>query len=84
MSDLDTFLKLMQEEEDSDSKLEELASIEHDQWMEWAKDILEKEDISEERATRWKALFVPYEELSDEMKELDRKYARKTMDAMKE
>lgn len=56
--------------------LEELAAIEHDQWIEWASSIIRSENISESRKKRWESLFVPYSELSEEMKEADRKYAR--------
>jgi len=58
---------------------EELASLEHDQWVEWAKNILDSEDITAERAERWKDLFIPYAELSEEMKEKDREWARKVL-----
>lgn len=68
--------------DDQEELLEKLAAIEHKQWMGWAKNILETEDISPERAERWKELFVPYEELSEEMKEKDRVEARKVIAAM--
>lgn len=58
--------------------IEELASIEHDQWEYWAKDIMEKESLSKERLDRWKKeCFMPYSELSEEMKGYDREYAEK-------
>jgi hypothetical protein len=62
-----------------DSIVEKLAALEHDQWMDWAKNILETEEITAERAERWKDLFIPYDELSEEMKELDREWARKVL-----
>jgi hypothetical protein len=55
---------------------ERLASLEHLQWMAWASSILDSEPISDERRARWKALFVPYDELPEDMKEEDRKWAR--------
>ena len=59
--------------------LEEIASLKHDQWMDFAKDLIESEDLSEERVTRWKSLMVPYSELSEENKEKDRVHAKKVM-----
>ncbi len=64
--------------------LEELASLEHDQWIEWAKSLLENEEISDERKERWKKLFIPYSELSEKSKEQDRVYARKIISKLKE
>lgn len=59
--------------------LEKLASLEHDQWMRWAKDILRDENISSATRERWESSFIPYGELSDDLKELDREFARKTL-----
>lgn len=60
--------------------LETLAKQEHDQWMEWAKTLMEKEPgLSPERVARWKAYMVPYNELTDDVKEFDRIWARKTL-----
>lgn len=59
--------------------IEKLADLEHKQWMSWAKNILSSEDINKERAKRWKQLFVPYKNLTEEMKELDREWARKAL-----
>lgn len=64
--------------------IEKLASLEHDQWMEWAKNILKEEKISKKRKDRWeKECFKPYEDLSEEMKEFDRKWARKALKIVK-
>lgn len=64
----------------SDEELiEKLAALEHEQWVFWAKDILKTEDINKERADQWEKLFVPYDELTEEMKEEDRKWARKVL-----
>jgi hypothetical protein len=65
----------------SNKYLEQLASLEHDQWMEWAKALLKSEPgISKERKERWEKLFVPYSELTEESKEQDRIYARKILE----
>ncbi|WP_405295074.1 hypothetical protein [Methanobrevibacter sp.] len=39
---------------------------------------------SKERLVRWDSLMVPYSELSEEMKESDRVYARKILDLLDE
>lgn len=57
--------------------LEALAALEHQQWVEWSKDIAETEDLSDERVDRWEEAWVAYSALSDEEKEKDRVYARK-------
>jgi hypothetical protein len=59
---------------------EELASLEHDQWIEWSKTIAHQEILSQDRVERWKSCWVPYADLSEEMKEHDRKWARKVAD----
>jgi hypothetical protein len=63
--------------------LEKLAALEHDQWIAWAQSIIETEpDISEERRARWQQYFVPYENLTDEVKEHDRVWARKVIEVI--
>lgn len=59
--------------------LEDLAALEHDQWEEWAKNIMDKEELSEDRVQRWKKLFVPYQNLSEDMKDMDREWAMKVL-----
>lgn len=58
---------------------EEIAALEHDQWITWADSIMKSEKVSPERNKRWLSLFVPYAELSEEMKDHDRKWADKIM-----
>lgn len=62
--------------------LEALSRLEHEQWMEWAQEILDTEDISHERRVRWQADCVPYEQLPESRKKLDRPYARKVLDIL--
>lgn len=63
--------------------MEQLAALEHDQWVEWAKALLKSEPgISKERKERWEKLFVPYKDLSEESKEQDRVYARKILQVL--
>lgn len=57
--------------------LEALASIEHDQWVEWSTALADSErGISSEHRERWAKLWVPYSKLTEEQKEHDRSYAR--------
>jgi hypothetical protein len=64
---------------------EKVASEIHVIWMTWAKELLENEnDISEERKERWETeCFKPYAELSSQMKDLDRKFAKKILRIVK-
>lgn len=62
--------------------LEALAELEHKQWVEWSKNIAKKEKLSPERLERWKELWIPYEDLSEEMKEQDRKWARLVIEVL--
>ena len=60
--------------------IEKLAELEHEQWKYFAKGILESERrISMVRRLRWKALFIPYAQLTNEQKEDDRKWAREVI-----
>ena len=56
-----------------------LADLEHEQWMSWAKSILTTEQISAKRKERWVKCFIPYDELSDEMKEHDLVWADRVL-----
>jgi len=78
------FQELLEEiTKEQDTNLESLARVAHEVWMDWAKNIIETEDISPERVKRWEEeCFMPYDELSEEMKELDREQAQKYLDAL--
>jgi len=56
-------------------KLEMLASLEHEQWIHYNKG-LPKEFQKPQ-------LWIPYEELLDEQKEIDRVFARKVLELLK-
>lgn len=66
-----------------DNLLETLAEIEHKQWIEWSKTVAKQETISKERLDRWESCWIPYKDLSEEMKEFDRVYARKIIEELK-
>jgi len=57
--------------------IEILSALEHEQWVVWAITLMEREQLSPERVARWNTLMVPYEQLSEEVKEFDRVWARK-------
>ena len=45
----------------------------HDMWVKWTKILSKEENFSEKRIKRWKKLYIPYNELSEKMKNVDRK-----------
>lgn len=50
----------------------------HKMWVKWSKEIaLQESGLSDTRVMRWKKCWIPYKDLSDEMKEKDRKIACK-------
>ena len=66
----------------SDSIREKLASLEHDQWVDWSKTIAHNENLSTERLKRWQKLWIPYEQLSEKDKDSDRKWADKVIEIL--
>jgi hypothetical protein len=54
---------------------ETLAGLEHDQWCEWSRSLAESEELEPARLAAWRARWVPYGELSEADKDLDRAYA---------
>ena len=63
--------------------LEELAKIEHEQWVEWSKELAMNESLSKDRVKRWRQFWIPYEKLPERAKEDDRKWARKVAQRIK-
>ena len=59
--------------------IEFLAELEHEQWMKWADTIMQTEKISDARFARWASCMIPYADLTEEMKEFDREWARKAL-----
>ncbi len=53
---------------------DEIAELEHEQWIEWSQHLAACEPLSPERLARWRASWIPYDELSEEAKEMDRAY----------
>jgi hypothetical protein len=63
-----------------DDLLERLAEVEHEQWVAWSKSVAD--EVAPERRRRWEACWVPYAQLPDDVKELDRIWARKVLAAL--
>jgi hypothetical protein len=76
--------------------MEKVAELEHLQWIEWNKSIveflLEIKDISENdkvknlinnKIASWEKCWVDYSKLSEENKEKDREWARKVINLIK-
>ncbi len=58
---------------------EALAALEHEQWMAWSKSLAAAEPLSAERVERWRGLWVPYADLSEQEKDADRVWAEKAL-----
>lgn len=61
---------------------EKLAALEHEQWMEWAKSVWD--EVDPVTAIRWRGYFVPYSELTEEVKDHDREWADKILELIEE
>jgi len=66
----------------TDGQLEELAALEHRQWMSWVSWLIENEDIPEDLESKWEENLIPYSELPEEEKEKDRKWVRKVLEVI--
>ena len=63
-------------------KIEKLAALAHEMWMNWSKEIVREEYVSTARRHRWAGLWRPYEELPDVAKHIDRAWARKMLEVI--
>lgn len=61
---------------------EQIAELEHEQWMAWARSIAKKEKISSETLLRWGDYLIPYKDLPEDVKEHDRKWADKVLNIL--
>ena len=62
--------------------IEALAEIEHEQWRHWSQAVAPKV-VAGTRA-KWQGSWVDYAQLTDEMKEADRVWARKVVALLRE
>lgn len=76
-------MKFCKKDKNMNTLLEELSELEHEQWIKWSKEVCKTENISESRKSRWEKYWIPYNELTDDIKEFDREYARKILDLVK-
>jgi len=64
---------------DTGALLESLAALEHEQWTAWSQGIADSPELSASRLARWKKLWRPYGELTENEKEQDREWARRAL-----
>jgi len=54
---------------------ERLSALDHEQWMHWSKALARNAWLPHEVERRWKTMWVPYEDLPEEIKNSDREWA---------
>jgi len=62
---------------------EKLAALQHEAWMAWAKSLIAKEAVNQEIVDRWQQYLVPYDQLAEMAKDMDREFARKVLGILK-
>lgn len=67
------------------NKLDKISNIIHEAWMEWTKSISDIESFEHLilEVIRWEELWIPYNELSEDIKEKDRKWAKEIIKIVK-
>jgi len=65
----------------TDNLAEALAKIEHQQWMHWSQSVASQ--VSPTIRKKWKNSWVDYNELTDDLKDADRVWARKVMTVLR-
>ena len=61
----------------TDDLVEALAEIEHEQWMHWSQAVALK--VPDGLSDNWRSSWVDYAELTEDLKEADRVWARKVV-----
>jgi hypothetical protein len=65
--------------------VEVLAEEIHNMWCKWTKKLMKEEKLSAKRLARWKKeCHIPYDKLSEPMKDLDRKIAKRILRVIRE
>ena len=64
---------------DYNKLIEELAELEHKQWIDWTRAVSLSENISSTTVERWEKLWCPFSELPERQKNADRSYAREVV-----
>lgn len=72
----------MTDEIDWDALVEDLARVEHRQWWEWSSTLAKEEVLSDTRVDRWREYWKRYDQLDDDAKEHDRKWAKKAAEVV--
>ena len=64
--------------------IDRISTVIHEAWMEWTKSVSDIEYFEQLvlKVDRWEELWVPYEQLSEWVKEKDREWARKIIIAL--
>jgi len=57
--------------------IERLASLIHDEWISWSKTLASKGEVTSEKEKAWEKYWVPYDQLNEEVKDMDREWAYK-------
>ena len=65
-----------------DDLIEALAEIEHQQWLHWSKAIAP--EVAEATRQKWRRSWMDYSELTEDVKEADRIWARKVVVLLRE
>jgi hypothetical protein len=62
--------------------IEAIAEIEHEQWMHWSQSVAP--EVSMVTNAKWQKSWIAYNDLTDELKEADRLWARKVVLLLRE
>jgi hypothetical protein len=66
----------------TDHLIEALAVLEHEQWLYWSQAVAA--EVPAETRQKWEQSWVDYNDLSEELKEADRVWARKVASLLRE
>ena len=69
---------------DREELREELADLEHRQWIHWSQHAANNDDFPQHLREKWEANWKPYDELDDDIQEMDRRWARKVIEILEE
>jgi hypothetical protein len=64
--------------------IEKLAAFEHKRWIEWSVALTQINELSRHTLERWKKLWIPYDQLEEDHKEKNRRWAYVILDVLKE
>jgi len=67
-------------EREEQELFEQLAALEHRQWVHWTQNLAEREDLPDHLIERWEANWCPYDELDEETKKHDRRWAAEVVE----